>query len=392
MKKKTPGERKENLKCYEIILNYNCNARCLFCSQGSFDKRLNASFESIAENIYRAYAAGYRRIGFTGGEPLLRPDIVKIISLAKKVGFGFIRIQTNGILLSSGKFCERLVRAGLTFCKFSFLSDNAEVHDKLLVYKGAWKQAMRGLENLKIWKIRLGTNILVNRYNYNRLPEIIHFFLKNGISNFVIIYPLYIGNMKKNSDKLKISLPDVQKYFRDSINLMERVGLSNEILFLNVPPCFIRGRESLSIGLDRFNTLVTDPEGIKTDLDLSSNENKKRVKACFECAYFARCGGVDFNYLQVFGEEGFNPVKETFKTPGKPIKEVFLSDNERCLLEVLRIQSPASTKEVLKIAGGITLCRDCSDGNAVINAGESLIRKNRVEKFFKKGKYFWRIK
>ena len=38
----------KNNKCYELILNYNCNARCSFCSQGDFDKALNADFKSVA--------------------------------------------------------------------------------------------------------------------------------------------------------------------------------------------------------------------------------------------------------------------------------------------------------------------------------------------------------
>ena len=132
-------KKKSLNKCYEIILNYNCNAKCLFCSQGSFDKSLNANFNDIAKNIYSAYKKGYRRLGFTGGEPLLRRDIIKIISLAKSVGFNFIRIQTNGIKLADKKFAESLVEAGLTVCKFSFLSDDAKTHDRLLGVEGAWR-------------------------------------------------------------------------------------------------------------------------------------------------------------------------------------------------------------------------------------------------------------
>ena len=66
----------KNLKCFELVLNYNCNARCRFCSQGGFDKSRNAPFPAIARNVYSSYRAGYRRLGFTGGEPLISPDIL----------------------------------------------------------------------------------------------------------------------------------------------------------------------------------------------------------------------------------------------------------------------------------------------------------------------------
>ncbi|MEA3306465.1 MAG: radical SAM protein [Elusimicrobiota bacterium] len=392
MAKKNKISKKESLnRCYEIILNYNCNAKCLFCSQGSFDKSLNASFNDIAKNIYSAYKKGYRRLGLTGGEPLLRPDIVKIISLAKSIGFDFIRIQTNGIKLSDEKFAKRLADAGLTFCKFSFLSDKAKVHDELVGVKGAWKKAMLGLKNLKKLKVRIGTNVLINRYNFSRLSEIIYFFLEKGISNFVIIYPMYIGSMRENYLKLGVSLDKAQKYFIGAIKLLEKAGLPGEILFLNVPPCFLKGYESLSIGLERFNTLVTEPSGKKTDLDESADKTKLRIPLCRTCAFRKKCSGIDSNYIDIWGWPKFN-VPEKKKKMNELSKKVFFSDNERCFIEILKKKSPVSTKEILKLAKGIVLCRDCSDGNAVIVAAESLIKKKMVKKVFKNGLYFWALK
>ena len=260
--KKTAGE-----KCFELILNYNCNARCLFCSQGGFDKSRNAPFAAIARNIYAARKAGYGRLGLTGGEPLIRPDILKVIALGKSVGFDFIRVQTNGIKLADAAFCAGLVKAGLTFCKFSFTTDREKDHDALTGAPGAFKKALAGLGHLRRLKIRVGTNILVNRRNYRRLPEIIKFFLERGITNFVVIYPVYTGAMAANAGKLGVSLPQCAPHFLRAVRTMEAAGLPGEILFLNTPPCFISGRESLAIGLDAFNTVVTDPDGKRTDLD-----------------------------------------------------------------------------------------------------------------------------
>jgi MoaA/NifB/PqqE/SkfB family radical SAM enzyme len=392
MVRKIKISKKESLnKCYEIILNYNCNAKCLFCSQGSFDKSLNASFDNIAKNIYSAYKKGYRRLGFTGGEPLLRQDIIKIISLAKSIGFDFIRIQTNGIKLADKKFAGQLVEAGLTVCKFSFMSDKAKDHDKLVGVPGAWKKAILGLKNLKKLKIRIGTNILINKYNFSRLPEIIHYFLTQGISNFVIIYPMYIGSMKSNHLKIGVALPKAKKYFISAIKLMGKVGLPDEILFLNVPPCFLKGYESLSIGLENFNTLVTDPNGNKTDLDESADKGKIRIPLCRGCIFKDKCRGVDQNYIDIWGLPKIaSPEKK--KKSLITSKKNFFSDNERCFIEILKKKSPIGTSEILKLAKNIILCRDCSDGNAVIVAAETLIDKKIVKKVLKKGRYYWTLR
>ncbi|OGS08391.1 MAG: hypothetical protein A3J70_14025 [Elusimicrobia bacterium RIFCSPHIGHO2_02_FULL_61_10] len=384
--------KQESGKCYELILNYNCNARCRFCSQGDFDKSLNAPFDAIARNIYSAYKNGYRRLGLTGGEPLIRPDILKVIALGRSVGFRFIRVQTNGIKLADPAFCRALVKAGLTFCKFSFTTDRAADHDALVGVPGALKKALAGLENLRKLKIRLGTNILVNRLNYKRLPEIIKFYLGRGITNFVIIYPVYNGAMAVNAKKLGVSLPDCEPYFEAAVRTMEAAGLPGEILFLNTPPCFLNGREKLAIGLDLFNTLVTDPLGGRTDLDANAEAAKVKGPPCRACALNKKCRGADEHYISNFGWAGFRPVKK----PGAAKKvratgRVYLSDNEKCLVEILRLKDGASTKEVLALSRNIVLCRDCSDGNAVMTSAASLISKGLVKSAFARGVYRWSL-
>ncbi len=379
-------------KCYELILNYNCNARCGFCSQGDFDKSLNAPFDAIARNIYSAYKNGYRRLGFTGGEPLIRPDILKAIALGKSVGFRFIRVQTNGIKLADPAFCRALVKAGLTFCKFSFTTDKAADHDALVGVPGALKKALAGLENLRKLKVRLGTNILVNRLNYKRLPEIIKFYLGRGITNFVIIYPVYNGAMADNAKKLGVSLPECEPCFEEAVRTMEAAGLPREILFLNAPPCFLKGREKLAIGLDHFNTLVTDPLGGRTDLDANADAAKVKGKPCRTCALNKKCRGADEHYIANFGWAGFKPVKKTGAVKKAPASgRVYLSDNEKCLVEILRLKAGASTKEVLALSRNIVLCRDCSDGNAVLTSAASLISKGMVKSSFESGIYRWSL-
>ncbi|OGR77157.1 MAG: hypothetical protein A2X32_07705 [Elusimicrobia bacterium GWC2_64_44] len=386
MKKDTLG------KCYELILNYNCNARCRFCSQGDFDKSLNAPFDAVARNIYSAYRDGYRRLGLTGGEPLVRPDILKVIALGKSVGFRFIRVQTNGIKLADAAFCRALARAGLTFCKFSFTTDRAKDHDALVGVPGALKAALAGLGHLRKLKIRLGTNILVNRLNYKRLPEIIGFYLDRGITNFVIIYPVYNGAMAANAKKLGVSLADCEPYFDAAVRKMEAAGLPGEILFLNTPPCFLRGREKLAIGLDLFNTLVTDPAGGRTDLDANADAAKVKGPPCRACALSARCRGADAQYIRNFGWAGFVPLGKPSAAPAAAAAgRVYFSDNEKCLLEILRRKPGASTREVLALSRDIVLCRDCSDGNSVLAAASGLAAKGLVKSSFARGVYRWSL-
>ena len=385
---------KINSKCFELILNYNCNARCAFCSQRSFDKSRNAGLRDISCSIRAAHKSGYRRLGFTGGEPLIRPDILKIVSTGRSAGFRFIRVQTNGIRLADPQFCSALAGSGLTFCKFSFASDQEAVHDTLTGAPGAWRKALAGVRHMRKLKVRVGANILVNRLNYRRLPRIIDFFLESGITSFVIIYPIYIGGMAAAASKLGVSLSAAAGYFAGAAETMEKAGLGGEMLFLNVPPCFLGGREHLAIGMDLFNTVVTDPSGGSTDLDRVSAAAKVRSPACARCALKTRCGGVDYNYARVWGFEGFRAASSA-----KPVRPAatagskgFLSDNERCIIEILKMKKEASTSEILRLSRKIVLCRDCSDGNVVMDSARKLAEKGRVESRFSGGRFYWRLR
>lgn len=382
----------KNTQCYEILLTYSCNAQCLFCSQGDFNKGLNASFESVIKQIYRAKKEGYIKLGLSGGEPTIRQDLLEIIKIAKKIGFNFIRIQTNGIRLKDYHFCKDLVNAGLTFCKFSFISHNPNIHNKLVNIKNAWESANQGLENMKKLKVRLGNNILITKYNYKELKKIIKFFLDKGISNFVVIYPIYTGNMYINKE-IGVPLPSCKKYFIESIELMEKYNMSDEILFLNVPPCLLGKYYQSSIGLSPFNTLVTSPDGVTTNLDKSVDKTKLKGKICKSCYFFDNCHGIDTKYIEIFGWDGFKALKDISKKSLKQnFEKNYLTDNERCLIEILKSKNNIDTDTILKMAKKIPLCHDCADGNNVINTAAKLVNKNIIEMNFKSGKYYFKLK
>jgi cyclic pyranopterin phosphate synthase len=75
--------------------------------------------EQVIKDLIRGKREGYERMEFTGGEPTVRKDIIKLIQKAKELGYIDIGISTNGILLSDVKFCNKLVKAGLTNVTFA---------------------------------------------------------------------------------------------------------------------------------------------------------------------------------------------------------------------------------------------------------------------------------
>ncbi|MEG2338505.1 MAG: GTP 3',8-cyclase MoaA [Clostridium sp.] len=106
---------KRNIDYCRISLTEKCNLRCIYCMPEGY-KPLSDSEMSLNEiiSIVKSLSKiGIKKIRFTGGEPLVRPDIVDIIRETKKVdGIEDVAITTNGVLLK--KHLQGLYEAGLT--------------------------------------------------------------------------------------------------------------------------------------------------------------------------------------------------------------------------------------------------------------------------------------
>ena len=72
------------------------------------------------------------------------------------------------------------------------------------------------------------------------------------------------------------------------------------------------------------------------------------------------------------------------------------TDNEKCMLKILETArengtNSLSTNDILKMAVKFDICADCSAGSQVVSAGEKLIERKMVEKFFAVGGYRWKL-
>lgn len=98
-----------------ISVTDSCNLNCVYCSVGSLphlEREAILSYEDIRRVVEVAAGMGINKVRLTGGEPLLRPDLSKLVSsLAKIEGIDDISLTSNGILL--GKYAAELKKAGL---------------------------------------------------------------------------------------------------------------------------------------------------------------------------------------------------------------------------------------------------------------------------------------
>jgi len=105
-----------------ISVTDRCNLRCVYCMPEEglpwIDKREILSYEEIAEIVRAAAKVGVRSIRLTGGEPLIRKDLHRLVALIAAIpGIEEIALSTNGLLLAEQ--AQRLHAAGLTRANIS---------------------------------------------------------------------------------------------------------------------------------------------------------------------------------------------------------------------------------------------------------------------------------
>jgi cyclic pyranopterin phosphate synthase len=137
-----------------ISVTPRCNLNCIYCHrEGEVKPEKELSKEEIAEILRVAAKFGIRSVKFTGGEPLLREDIVDIV---RSVPPGMeSSMTTNGTLLA--RYAKDLKAAGMKRVNVSLDSVNHETYKKITgrddldkVFAGIKAALEAGLTPIKI--------------------------------------------------------------------------------------------------------------------------------------------------------------------------------------------------------------------------------------------------
>jgi GTP 3',8-cyclase len=217
-----------------ISITNRCNVKCFYCHH---DGILPQTYEMTANEIEKivrvAKAIGIVKIRLSGGEPLIREDIIDVVSKISSVGFRDISLTTNGVLL--GKYAEDLYKAGLTRVNVSFDTLNPETY-KYITKRDYMESAKDGIEKA----VKAGLNpvkvnmVVMKGINDNEIWDMFRFCKDTGAilqliellktedsqeSEFFDEYHYDMGELEdelsKISDRIKTRkfMQDRKKYF-----------------------------------------------------------------------------------------------------------------------------------------------------------------------------------
>jgi MoaA/NifB/PqqE/SkfB family radical SAM enzyme len=178
-----------------ISPTYRCQCRCVHCCARASerDHRNELTTEEVKAVIDQAKRLGVLQVTFSGGEPLLRGDIVELVRHAHDAGL-LTRLNTNGLLLDRERV-RQLKRAGLTQGAVSIDDADAAVHDRLRGVPGAHAKALAGIKALQDFGILCQINTYASKRSVTTgLEKIIELGRELGVLSVYVILATAAGH------------------------------------------------------------------------------------------------------------------------------------------------------------------------------------------------------
>ena len=177
-----------------------CNLRCVHCYSQSADCDYGGELttEQGMALLEDLAAFGAPVVLFSGGEPLLRPDLFDLATRATALGMRAV-ISTNGTLIDQ-KAADRLREVGLSYAGVS-LDGLQEVNDKFRGVEGAFERALTGIRNCMAAGIKVGLRFTITRRNADEVPRIFDLLREENIPRICFYHLVYTGRGSKLMDE-----------------------------------------------------------------------------------------------------------------------------------------------------------------------------------------------
>lgn len=230
-------------------VTYACNLKCKHCYANAGKPWPDELTTDEAKRVIDCFAnAGVVTIAWSGGEPMVRPDIYELSKYAYDKGI-YVAMATNGTLINE-KTADKLWESGVRFLQISLDEIDPKKHDEFRGVDGAWRRTIEGI------KVAVKKGFFVNiamvglKDNKEDIPKVIDLTEKLGARWFMLynFVPtgrgVFIGEydlspeereeilkmMWREMKKRKIGiLTTAPQYSR--IAIMEEAGVTDHFIF-----------------------------------------------------------------------------------------------------------------------------------------------------------------
>jgi len=173
-----------------------CNLKCVHCYAHARDQVFSDELSTeqglkILDDLARF---GSPVVLFSGGEPLMRPDLLELAGYAVSKGMRAV-ISTNGTLITP-TVAQQLKTIGLSYVGIS-LDGMEGINDRFRGVKGAFAKALEGIKACQQAGIKVGLRFTMNRLNVGEIPSIFDLLERFDIPRVCFYHLVYAGRGSK---------------------------------------------------------------------------------------------------------------------------------------------------------------------------------------------------
>ena len=170
-----------------LKITRRCNLRCIHCCADSgvqyplMGIMRCGDWEHVLEE---GASLGCGTVQFTGGEPTLHPNLIRLISKARALGYGFIEVFTNGTFLDVSML--KTFRQLGVHLAFSMYGSNAEIHESVTQKKGSFRKIMGGIRGALDSGIMVRAGIILTDKNKDDLEGTRDMLTRMGVTTISV--------------------------------------------------------------------------------------------------------------------------------------------------------------------------------------------------------------
>jgi len=227
-------------------LTHRCPLRCPYCSNPLDLARASAELDTATwRRVFNEAAElGVLQVHFSGGEPLVRRDLVELVAAATASGL-YINLITSGIRLDANRLA-RLVEAGLEHVQLSVQDADPGCGDRFAGLAGAQQTKHQVAELVREAGLPLTVNAVVHRQNLEHLEGIIDLAVMFGADRLEVAHVQYYGWALANRAAL---LPSRQQLDTATATIdAARARLAGRLIIDYVPPDYYAQRPKACMG------------------------------------------------------------------------------------------------------------------------------------------------
>lgn len=213
-------------------LTYRCPLQCPYCSNplDFAQSEQELSTEQWFSVLRQGREMGAAQLGFSGGEPLVRPDLPELIAEARNLGY-YTNLITSGLGLTDAKV-DAFAEAGLDHIQISFQASDPELNNAVAGSRKAFEQKLAMAKAVKSAGYPMVLNFVIHRHNIHQMPDILDLCERLGADYVELATCQYYGWAFRNREGLMPSLAQLTKAEAEVNEARERLQASGSAMKL----------------------------------------------------------------------------------------------------------------------------------------------------------------